>query len=149
MPNKHFVAQQMNRAFQIFAQGLNLDEEHAMEIADLYPPWEVGEKYLVGTILKYGLNQYGETQLYSVIQEHISQEDWKPDSLPALYKAIGFKDDIPIWVQPLGYEDAWEIGDVVWHNDILWICEEGNATGAHGLRNTFEPGVWGWAKKAD
>ncbi len=145
--NKYYLAQQANRALQLFAQNMNLSETEAMEIADLYEPWEAEKLYLVGKIVKYGVNKDNETQLYSVVQQHTSQNDWKPNITPALYKAIGFKDDVSIWTQPLSYDDAYLIGDIVSHNDVLWECEQGNANGVHGLRNTFEPGVWGWKQK--
>ena len=61
MASKEFIAQQMNRFFQIMAQQMNLDDETAMEIADLYEPWEAGKSYAVGKIVKYGTNADGET----------------------------------------------------------------------------------------
>ncbi len=63
MANKEFIAQQMNRFFQIMAGQMQLDDTTAMEIADLYEPWEVGKTYEVGKIVKYGVNADGETQL--------------------------------------------------------------------------------------
>ena len=73
MADQIFVAQQMNRAFQLFAQGLTLTDAQAMEIADLYEPWAESKAYKTGTILKYGVNANGETQLYTVLQDHTSQ----------------------------------------------------------------------------
>lgn len=70
MADKELVTKQMNRFFQIMAQQMNLDDETAMEIADLYEPWEVGKSYAVGKIVKYGTNADGKTQLYSVLQAH-------------------------------------------------------------------------------
>ena len=49
-----------------------------MEIADLYEPWMPGKKYPPEKILKFGVNQDGETQLYRTISEHTSQADWQP-----------------------------------------------------------------------
>lgn len=56
MADKNFIAQQMNRFFQIMANQMNLDDETAMEIADLYEPWEVGKAYTEGIIVKCGVN---------------------------------------------------------------------------------------------
>lgn len=150
MPNKIFIAQQMNQAFQLFAQNLNLSEEHAMEIADLYAPFvEKGKKYHPGEIFKWGLNEFGETQLYTTIQEYTTDGTYTPDQLTSFFKKVGYTDDgTPIWTQPLTYEDAYDLGDEVSHNDQIWVCTEGNATGEHGLRNTYEPGVWGWTLRA-
>lgn len=139
MANKAFIAQQMNRFFQIMAQQMELDDDKAMEIADLYEPWEVGKNYSVGKILKYGVNADGETQLYSVLQAHTSQEDWKPDITPSLYKKIGFTDSgVAIWTQPLGASDAYAKGDKVSHDGKLWESEVD--------ANVWQPGVYGWVE---
>ena len=138
---KLFLAQQTARAVQLFAGNLNLTETESMEIADLYEPWMPGKKYPVGKILKFGVNQDGETQLYSVITEHTSQDDWKPGTAPSLFKPIGFTDEgVSIWTQPLGAHDAYNKGDIVSHNDKLWV----NDIDA----NTYEPGVYGWSIKS-
>ena len=137
MNRKEFVAQQMNRAFQLMADGLNLTESQAMEIADLYEGWAAGKVYPTGKILKYGMNADGETQLYTVLQDHTSQEDWKPDTAPTLYKKVGFTDSgIPVWTQPLGASDAYNAGDKVSHNGKKWTSTIDG--------NVWEPGVYGW-----
>ena len=139
MADKAFIAKQMNRFFQIMAQQMELDDEKAMEIADLYESWEVGKSYAVGKTLKYGVNADGETQLYSVLQAHTSQEDWKPDATPSLYKKIGFTESgVSIWTQPLGSTDAYMKGDVVSYNDKLWESDVDN--------NVWQPGVYGWVE---
>lgn len=139
MASKEFIAQQINRLFQIMAQQMNLDDETAMEIADLYEPWEAGKSYAVRKIVKYGTNADGETQLYSVLQAHTSQADWKPDVAASLFKAIGFTpSSVPIWTQPLGATDAYMKGDVVSHNDKTWTSDIDN--------NVWEPGVYGWTE---
>lgn len=137
-----YIAKQMNRAIQLFAQSGNLSESNAMEIADLFEPYAVGKTYPVGYTFKYGVNADNETQLYTVLQEHISQEDWKPNETPSLYKAIGFTEDgISVWTQPLGTADAYMTGDVVEHNGAIWVSTVDN--------NVWEPGVYGWKKEEE
>ena len=137
MNRKEFVAQQMNRAFQLMADGLNLTESQAMEIADLYEGWAAGKAYTTGKILKYGMNADGETQLYTVLQDHTSQENWKPDTAPSLYKKVGFTGSgVPIWTQPLGASVAYNSGDKVSHNGQEWTSTIDG--------NVWEPGVYGW-----
>lgn len=139
--NQVYIAEQMNRAFQMLAQSLHLPDTNAMEIADLYEAYSVGKTYPVGYIVKYGVNADGETQLYSVLQEHTSQEEWKPDETPSLYKAVGFTDDgVPVWTQPLGVTDAYMAGDVVEHNGTIWVSTIDN--------NVWEPSVYGWDMKS-
>lgn len=143
--NQERIMAQMHRAFQLFAQNVSLPEEHAMEIVDIYPAFvEKGKKYLIDEVFKWGLNSFGETQLWITFNEYTTDGVYTPDQLTSFFKKLGYKDDVPIWTQPLGYTDAYDIGDIVSHNDQLWKCTEGNSSGAQGLRNTFEPGVWGW-----
>lgn len=131
----NLVAQQVNKALQMFAQTLN--EEQALEIADLYPEWEPNKAYVPNQIIRYGQNADGESQLYIIIQGHNSQSNWLPKDLPALYKKIGFTPGgIAIWVQPLGATDAYKVGDIVMHKGQKW---KSTAAG-----NVWEPGVYGW-----
>lgn len=135
-----YVAKQVNRAIQLMVQTLDLPDTNAMEIADLYEDYSVGKTYPAGYIFKYGVNADGETQLYSVLQKHISQEEWKPNETPSLYKAIGFTDSgVPVWTQPLGSTDAYQLGDEVSYEGKIWVSDINN--------NVWQPGVYGWHKK--
>lgn len=137
-----YVAKQVNRALQLMVQTLNLPDTNAMEIADLYEDYAVGKTYPAGYIFKYGVNADGETQLYSVLQEHTSQEEWKPNETPSLYKAIGFTDSgVPVWTQPLGSTDAYQLGDEVSYEGKIWESTIDN--------NVWQPGVYGWNVKGD
>ncbi|GHU39821.1 hypothetical protein FACS1894105_14580 [Clostridia bacterium] len=150
MPNKFQTALQINALLRLSAQNLNISDSEKMQIADLYPAWESGKHYAVGVIVKHGMNADGESQLYNVLQEHTSADEWKPNAAPSIYTKIGFNQfGVRIWSQPLTYDDAYDIGDEAEHNGEIWIVEQGNATGASGARNTYEPGVWGWIKKND
>lgn len=109
--------------------GATLTEEQALECVRLYRPWEVGKAYTVGEYLTFGANSVGDPQLYKVIQNHTSQEDWKPDATPALYDAIGLDaDGYPVWSQPTGAHDAYNKGDIVNYNGVLYeSLIDGNA----------------------
>lgn len=135
-----FLAAQMNRAIQMFTQNLNLPDEQAMEVADLYPEWQEKKAYTVDEILKYGENADGETQLYKVLQAHTSQADWTPDTATSLFKKVGFTDNgVPVWTQPLGATDAYKKGDVVSYNGQLYVSTVD--------ANVWEPGIYGWELK--
>lgn len=141
MASREFIAQQYNRFLQMNLQSANLDDEKAMEVADLYPEWKSNVSYSVDEIVKYGVNADNETQLYRCIQAHTSQDDWTPDTAVSLFKAVGFTDDgVSIWTQPLGATDAYMKGDVVSHNDKLWVSDVDS--------NVWEPGVYGWSIKS-
>lgn len=141
MADKVFKAKQLRRALQLWAATLT-DESTMMEIADIYPKWNGNSKsYKTRDIFSYGVNADGETQLYSVLQDHTSQPDWTPDTASSLYKKVGFTDSgISVWTQPLGATDAYNKGDEVSHNGQIWVSDVDG--------NVWEPGVYGWTIKA-
>lgn len=117
--NKLQAAEQLRRALQIFAQTLSDDE--AMKVSTLYPKYEVGRAYKTDELFTYGTNSVGDPQLYRVVQDHTSQADWAPDATASLYSSIGITDaGYPIWSQPTGAHDAYNIGDIVDYNGTLY-----------------------------
>lgn len=113
------AAEQTRRALQMFAQTLTDDE--AMQISTLYPKYEVGKVYKVNELFIYGENAVGDPQLYRVVQEHTSQDDWKPDATASLYSPIGLTEKgYPVWSQPTGAHDAYNTGDIVDYNGTLY-----------------------------
>jgi hypothetical protein len=135
-PKIDLLAKQIRRALEIFAEQLT-DESTMMEIADIYPAYQVGHEYKIGKVFSWGVNADNETQLYQVLQDHVSREEWKPDEAVSLYKKIGITPGgYPIWTQPYGATDAYQKGDIVQHKDSLWISTCDN--------NVWEPGVYGW-----
>ena len=110
--NKLQCAEQLRKALQMFAQSLS--DDAAMEVATVYPEWTVNTAYKINEMVTYGENEVGDPQLYRCVQAHTSQADWTPDATPALWTAIGVApDNIPIWSQPTGAHDAYNIGDRV------------------------------------
>ena len=110
--NKAQAAAELRRAIQLFARSLT-DETEMMEVASIYPSYEVGRAYVIGDLFRYGENSVGDVQLYQVLQGHTSAEEWKPDTATSLYKAIGISEDgTPEWIQPLGASDAYNTGEV-------------------------------------
>ena len=137
MMDRLTYAMQFRRAVQFSAQ--NLPEEKAIVIPSIYAVWAVGVKYTTGEWLVYGVNSVGDPQLYQVLQDHTSQEQFTPDVATSLYKAVGVDPSgIPLWVQPLGATDAYKAGDIVVHNEKQWKSLYDN--------NTWEPGVYGWSE---
>lgn len=101
--------------------GAMLDEEMALECVHLYRPWEIEKAYKVGDYLTYGVNEVGDPQLYKVVQAHTSLANWTPDQNPALYEALGLDNEgYPIWARPTGAHDAYNAGDIVNYNDVLY-----------------------------
>lgn len=136
--NRLQAAEQFRKALQMFA--MSLDDEKAMEVATVFDPWEIGKSYAVGDFLNYGVNSVGDPQLYKVAQAHTSQADWTPETTPALYTPIGLDDSgYPVWAQPTGAHDAYNTGDIVNYNGVLY---ESVIDG-----NTYSPEAYpaGWA----
>ena len=117
--NRMQAAEQLRKAIQMFAASLT--DEQALEVATIYDKWEAGKFYIIGEFFTYGENSVGDPQLYKVVQAHTSQEDWTPDVTPSLYDAIGLDDNgYPIWSAPTGAHDAYNIGDIVDYNGVLY-----------------------------
>ena len=101
--------------------GATLNDDQALVCVRLFRSWVVGKTYAVDEFLTYGTNSVGDPQLYKVAQAHTSQADWTPDIVPALYIPIGLDDEgYPVWAQPTGAHDAYNKGDIVNYNGILY-----------------------------
>jgi len=98
-------------AARIATKDLILADELTQEEKDLlvaiYPKWEVNKLVKINEIYSY------HNVLYEVIQEHTTQVDWTPDTVPALFKSHAPLDIIAEWIQPTGGHDAYNTGDKV------------------------------------
>lgn len=117
--NKLQMAEQLRRALQMFAQSLS--DEDAMEVATVFPKYEVGKAYKQGEMFSFGENEVGDAQLYRVAQAHTSAAEWLPNENTALYTPIGLNaEGHPVWSRPSGAQDAYNIGDIVDYNGTLY-----------------------------
>ena len=117
-----------------------LTDEQKQIFTSLYPLWLPDLQLNVGDKVVY------EGNVYEVIQEHVSQLEWLPNLVPALYKIfyqrVAEDEDgdevevIPEWVQPLGSHDAYNMGDKVSYDGKFY---ESTSDG-----NIWTPGVHGW-----
>ena len=121
-------------ALEQVANDLVDNSEDAFEIieavAAFFPDWEPD------TAVEVGDRFYYQGQLLEVITAHTTQAGWQPDQLPALYKVYRAPGEIAPWVQPIGAQDAYSIGDQVTHNGQTWTSTHDD--------NVWEPGVFGW-----
>ena len=123
MSNKKQKALELRKALQLFLETMDADtqKEAMLEVATVFPKFAIGKAYKTKQVFSYGENSVGDPQLYQVLQDHTSSEEWTPDAAPSLYKAIGMTEDgHPEWVQPLGASDAYNTGDIVSHNGTLY-----------------------------
>lgn len=123
MTNTVQAALELRKALQIFLATLDADTNanDMMEVASVFPKYQVGKAYKTKDVFSYGENGVGDAQLYQVLQDHTSAAEWTPDTATSLYKAIGVSESgYPEWVQPLGASDAYNTGDIVSHNGTLY-----------------------------
>lgn len=119
--NKLQRSMEFRKAMQMFAATLADNEEAMIAIPSVFPAWAVGVAYKIKDVVSYGTNSVGDIQLYQVLQDHTSTEQWTPDSANSLYKKVGVTSSgYPLWVQPLGATDAYNIGDIVSYKDKLY-----------------------------
>lgn len=107
-----------------------LTDEQAELIPTIFPEWTVGATYLIGMRVRYN------NLLYRCVQDHVSQETYTPDMVPALWSRTTPEGTIGEWIQPTGAQDAYALDDKVKHNSKIWISTVDN--------NVWEPGVYGW-----
>ena len=123
MTNEIQKALELRKALQMFLATLDPEiyAEEIMEVPSVFPKYQVGKLYKVKEVFSYGENGVGDPQLYQVLQEHTSSEEWTPDTTNSLYKAIGMTEEgYPEWVQPLGGSDAYNTGDIVSYEGALY-----------------------------
>ena len=80
---------------------------------------------------------YDGGELFKVLQDHTSQEDWKPENTPSLYAKIlpgQSGTEIGEWVQP-DSTNPYMKGDKVTHGGKVWVSSVDN--------NVWEPGATG------
>lgn len=116
--------------FTLAANG-QIDDVTISEHPTVFPEWVSTAPYSKGDIVQY------ETNVYRCVQNHEAQHDWSPPKTPALWSRIGSPEDLfPLWSQPLGAHDAYEIGSKVSYDGEHWesIIDA----------NIWAPSVYGW-----
>jgi hypothetical protein len=89
-------------------------------------------EWIQNEFVKLGWKRMHNDKQYECIQAHMTLEGWTPDVTPALWLEVITTPDYPIWQQPTGAHDSYQIGDIVHYptiNDGLWISKiNGNTT---------------------
>lgn len=108
--------QQLSLAMSYVVQNMDgFSDYQALQVSSIYPEWHVGVDYRIGQVVRY------QGQLYRCVQGHLSQADWTPDTVAALWSSISFTEGVEDWKQPTGAHDAYNVGDHVMHNSIEWV----------------------------
>jgi len=94
------------------------DTETILNNQSLYPFWVEDIDVIVDE--KYQAFDNNELKLYKVIQSHSTQSGWHPSLTPALFVRVQLGETILDWVQPTGAHDAYNIGDKVMYNGLVY-----------------------------
>ena len=111
----------------------SLTDAEAITATCLHPKWSGdGVQYTAGQRVQ------DDGILYTVLQAHTSQPDWKPTAAPSLFAKVLIPDPtvVPEWEQP-DSTNPYMKGDKVKHNGKTWVSLIDN--------NVWEPGVTGTA----
>lgn len=102
-------------------------DEVLTALAPLYPPYEPGRTYNDGDLCEW------HGVIYEVLQDHMSQADWRPDQTPALYRPHRPVGQVAEWVSPTGAHDAYDEDEVA-----AWL---GRSWRSRIPANVTEPGT--------
>lgn len=88
------IARRIRQMIQ--AQAQSFTDEEALDAVFAFPKWKTDTEYTTGERVRFG------EDLYKVLQDHTSQDGWKPTDAPSLYAKIlpGQDGEIGEWVQP-------------------------------------------------
>ena len=128
---RHFAAEALGVPFEISPEdSYVLSREANLPSIPDGQEWRPGLNLAAGTIVKHN----GKSFMVREGKGHISQADWAPDLVPALFEKI--RKAYADWAQPMGAHDAYMTGDRVMHDGRKWESTVDN--------NVWPPGVFGW-----
>lgn len=111
-------AEEIRKAIDTFAE--NQTDKTLIDNKAAFSLWRSGITAEKDKIYRFG------DDLYRCIQPHITQDDWTPDKVPALFVKISLE-EYPQWRQPTGAHEAYNKGDKVSDEGKHWISEiDGN-----------------------
>lgn len=70
-------------------------------------------EWIPNELVQVGYKRWYNDKQYECIQAHMTLEGWTPDVTPALWQEVIATPDYPVWQQPTGAHDAYQIGDRV------------------------------------
>jgi len=95
------------------------------------PAWNVGVNYTIGTVISYKNNNY------KCIQAHLSQSDWQPSNVPALWQKQVTIDSNNTWQTAVSYT----VGTLVTYNGINYKCIQAHKS-LQGWEPPNVPALW-------
>lgn len=123
---------------KILSEIQEFEDEDALQNQSAYPLREADVYVSVGE-KRQDLDANNELKLFKCVQAHTTQSDWRPKDTPALWVEVAPPGFIPVWVQPQGAHDAYQIDDLVHfptESDPVYRNTSAN--------NVYAPNVYGW-----
>lgn len=107
----------IKRILQILSSSIvsnpSITTQQIKDLATIYDFWEAGIEYKIGDHVDY------EGTPYTVIQSHISQINWIPNKVPALFSVISTSPDWTVGV-------TYSLNTVVLYNGVSYTCLQGH-----------------------
>lgn len=125
---------EVRRAGELFAQSLaetGAADSRLMEVPRLFPSYDdflkTGQTIKQGLVIRDGENAVGDPQLYRVMYDITPNTAKRPSGIVTAFTPVGLgKSGYPIWVQPLWWLDAYQLGDTVDHKGVAYISNKDN-----------------------
>lgn len=89
-----------------------LDDTDSLENQSLFPFWDEDLDVVIDE-KRQSFNAQNELKLYKCVQAHTTQSNWKPKDTPALWTLVAYPNEVPVFVQPTGAQDAYALDDLV------------------------------------
>jgi len=108
-------------------------DEEALENIELFPTWQSK----IGVQVNQGDRLYFDDKLFKVLQTHIPQEDWRPDTTASLYVQVVLEGDQGTIDNPIPYSVNMELveGKYYIEDGIKYLCTRGIAASYWPLRD--------------
>lgn len=90
----------------------SLDDTQSLNSQELFPLWAADIPVVIGNKWQ-DFDDDDVLYLWRCEQTHTTQSNWRPKDVPALWTKVAYPGTIPVWVQPTGAQDAYNIGDQV------------------------------------
>lgn len=105
-----------------------LTDEESLQVIDWFPVWKANMKLKTGEKILYN------GKLYEILQDHTSQDGWKPSiNTASLFKEVAINDTFGTKDNPIEYNNnmALESGKYYIQNNIKYLCTRDTGTAVY------------------
>lgn len=116
-------ARELRAVIESAVSAYGLDDAAAVEVVELFPQWEVGKTYAIGTRVQH------DGKLYECVNAHTAAAEWSPPVAASLWDEVKVDPETGYdeWQQPSGAHDAYNTGDrVVYNGSVYESLIDGN-----------------------